>query len=293
MSAYEVEKKNNIARNHESLKQLSLVSAASTLMQAISSSATTPKQISTPGSPMSSTPQDPAWPGAAGDGGSVRTDSMPASPEGAAGMDLNIQPILAPSSKSNPLTDFQAQESWPDWMKSGWGLLMVRDRGKAWDQVVANWAELECGYLIHIAGNSGSAAGHASGLPTAGRPDAVAWWLGRSQKHLEDEVPIGNINAYIALWWAWWKNVNPGWCTTAEGGRLQAGGQGDWNCLRIPRPNGLLMVLLALGWWFSKINKSAHATWEEAVRDVAWVVNELQAIHDPLPTRVAAITTYV
>jgi hypothetical protein len=101
-------------RNHESLKQLSLVSVASTLTWAILSSATTPKQISTPGSPMSSTPQDPAWPGAAGDRGSVQTNSMPASPEGAAGMDLNVQPISAPSSKSNPLTAFQAQESWPD-----------------------------------------------------------------------------------------------------------------------------------------------------------------------------------
>jgi hypothetical protein len=117
--------------------------------------------------------------------------------------------------------------------------------------------------------------------------------LGHSWKHLEDEVPIGNINAYIASWWAWWKNVNPGWHTTAEGGCLQAGGQGNWNCLHIPGPNGLLMILLALGWWFSKIDESARVTWEEAVRDVAWVVNELQAIHDLLPTRVAAITMYV
>jgi hypothetical protein len=45
---------------------------------------------------------------------------------------------------------------------------MARDRGKAWDQLVANWAELECGYLICIAGNSGSVVGRAPGLPTAG-----------------------------------------------------------------------------------------------------------------------------
>jgi hypothetical protein len=199
--------------------------------------------------------------------------------------------LLPPTTASSldeptaPSLSIQLQNGWPDWTKQGWAFLMMRDRGEDWKRLAMDWAELELKYQTLGASSGPSTAGRSSGLPTAGRPQAVAWWLGRGRKHPEDEVPVGDINAYSSAWWSWWGVINPRWWGKDQNRQLIAGGHGDWDCLRVPGPNSIFIVLMCLVWWFAKVDAPARTTWLKAVQDVAWVVSKLRDIHSPLPVK--------
>ncbi|KAJ7481412.1 hypothetical protein B0H11DRAFT_1652549, partial [Mycena galericulata] len=53
------------------------------------------------------------------------------------------------------------------------------------------------------------------------------------------------------------------------------GGEGSWEGMRVPGQNGFLSVLIGLKWWREKAARAGGEEWKEAVRDVAWVLEQL------------------
>lgn len=234
-----MERENNIARNCEALKELDLVGAASSLMKAISTPVNAHLQLphtSLNGGPsQGACPLDETVPGPDNPTTSCVENYSPTKPSAASLLPpttalsdepsavlllppttttlsdepspISLLPLMTVSLLDEPTApslSIQSQNGWPDWMKQGWTFLMMRDHGEDWMRLAMDWAELELKYQTLSASSGPSTAGHLFGLPTAGRPQAVAWWLGWGHKHIEDEVLVGDINAYSSAWWSWW-----------------------------------------------------------------------------------------
>lgn len=84
------------------------------------------------------------------------------------------------------------------------------------------------------------------------------------------------------LWWEWWAGLQPAWRECDDRGIPVIGGSGDWNALRAPGKNGLLIVLLSLAWWREAATNATMQRWTAALADVAWVIQSMaaQALQD-------------
>ncbi|EIM79847.1 uncharacterized protein STEHIDRAFT_116313 [Stereum hirsutum FP-91666 SS1] len=130
-------------------------------------------------------------------------------------------------------------------------------------------------------------AGLGSGLPYSG------WTLGgENYRHPEISrwIKTTSITPHFKLldfeesWWKWWCTVQPQGRPTRDGRPcFQENNQFEWEELDIWGSKGVLLVVLALAWW-GKAPKEAEGDtaqkclWQDAVRDVAWVLWELEAM---------------
>ncbi|KAJ7164816.1 hypothetical protein C8R43DRAFT_878563 [Mycena crocata] len=146
---------------------------------------------------------------------------------------------------------------------------MAGGGGDAWAELVGLWWQHE-----KAAGFDGPKKGKNVKM----RPEEVKGWVGRARQG-GPSPPIGDLYAFITVWWRWWVSINPGWRArkgTPE--RLERTGEGDWSCLSGETgPNGLLNVLVCLRWWRDLLRGDLDAAgWDDAVSDVLWVLKGLR-----------------
>jgi hypothetical protein len=70
--------------------------------------------------------------------------------------------------------------------------------------------------------------------------------------------------------------LNPEWRKTGvtDGERLRKSREGEWGSTVQTGPNGMLNVLICLRWWRDVIDETELGAWEEALKDVSWVMEQ-------------------
>lgn len=121
------------------------------------------------------------------------------------------------------------------------------------------------------------APGHK--LDTDNRPEQVGYWIkcGRPEK----SPPIKDVQRYGDEMRSWWTTLQPAWRRDHVRGKWPlsrvAPEDEDWDRLARGGANGLMMFVIALGWWVEKVNsyKSANEL-VSVVEDVKWVLAEMK-----------------
>ncbi|KAF8133501.1 hypothetical protein K438DRAFT_1551732, partial [Mycena galopus ATCC 62051] len=150
----------------------------------------------------------------------------------------------------------------------------------AWAAAVEAWHALEEATGFQTAGQA---------LPTAGRPDAVGWWVQRARNdrrmpcRLDDKDKENEREDFYEQVVSWWISLNPAW--RKEGlavaadfdfkkhGLKQISG-GDLTGL-FPGLNGMTSVLACLWWWYHLAGMpEGAAAWRALLADVTWVLRE-------------------
>ncbi|KAJ7809103.1 hypothetical protein B0H13DRAFT_1668388 [Mycena leptocephala] len=131
--------------------------------------------------------------------------------------------------------------------------------GCEWSAVKDLWWRLE-----ESSGFSSKTKPHA----TTGRPKAVGIWVKNAWKGTPEFV----VEAMEDDWWTWWTAINPKW--RLRDAKLVREGSGSWDVLRCPSQNGFLNVIICLKWWRTQMD-TASDTWERAVIDVKWVLEQM------------------
>lgn len=117
-------------------------------------------------------------------------------------------------------------------------------------------------------------------LTTKRRPGSVPYWVQRGRPVEPERYPnIGSLSAFATQWWAWWVELNPDRRDMVVGGRLTPGGRVSFDSVKKPGKNGLLSVLACLMWWRDTVGSGDVMDWENAVRDVYWVMLEIRGIN--------------
>ncbi len=95
------------------------------------------------------------------------------------------------------------------------------------------------------------------------------------RRDLKKPPEIADEAEYCRLWWLWWGGLQPEWRLRDSSGRPVPGGNGDWDVLKNPGKNGLMMVLLSLSWWHGVLSSATRMEWQAAVIDVSWVISSM------------------
>lgn len=104
------------------------------------------------------------------------------------------------------------------------------------------------------------------------RPAEVSAWMKNHRKWTD--VPIKDLDGFRKAWWSWWSALQPE-ARMADADRRNNEAMKvpsvdmDWEKLRKPGKNGLLLIMLALAWWGAS---SDDDRWKKAVADVSAVI---------------------
>ncbi|KAI9069756.1 hypothetical protein FKP32DRAFT_1541007, partial [Trametes sanguinea] len=132
----------------------------------------------------------------------------------------------------------------PEWIKHAKDHFVTVSADPRWVSAVEAWLRLER--------SLGYPEGTDSRLPTQGRPFQVHQWLQAKRKYTSMPT-IRRVAEFGAGCQLWWSNLQP-----EARGRTHDGQptrpasplpRESWQVLRRGGPNGLFLVLLALGWW--------------------------------------------
>lgn len=113
------------------------------------------------------------------------------------------------------------------------------------------------------------------------RPSRMGEWFKYGRKlsgQAWDGFCKGDANAFGERWRKWWSDLQPTSRHRDEHGIFLKDTVGvDWDCLRKPGGSGIFLVLVALVWWREMIEAqslqpSGTKNWEDAVKDVVWVL---------------------
>ncbi len=117
----------------------------------------------------------------------------------------------------------------------------------------------------------------STGLSTAHRPAAVHKWLQLCRRNYDQRPEMSDEVSFAEAWWKWWTELQPAWRDRSDDGRPVVGATvGDnWQTLARPGKNGMLITLLTLLWWKEVATQATEASWADAVKDVAWVMEQL------------------
>ncbi|KAH9885582.1 hypothetical protein C8Q73DRAFT_630390, partial [Cubamyces lactineus] len=131
----------------------------------------------------------------------------------------------------------------PEWVKEASLFFATLSADRRWISVVEGWLQLEK--------NLGYPESQDARLPTKGRPIEVRQWIQKHRK-FASKPSIRKVAEFGASCELWWTGMQP-----AE--RIRDGQKYHrpsevlpscvWDSLRRGGPNGLFLVLLALGWW--------------------------------------------
>ncbi|EEB91808.1 hypothetical protein MPER_09777 [Moniliophthora perniciosa FA553] len=126
-------------------------------------------------------------------------------------------------------------------------------------------------------------------LPANLRPDEFSRWFKEGRK---PDLPFNmrRLEPFTESLWEWWNVLNPDWRKRLEKGRMSRAKDGEWDDLRYPGQNGLILPIVGLRWWFI-LEKKEHPSpdWNEMAQDVLWVLESLvkwenEHPDSPLPT---------
>jgi len=77
---------------------------------------------------------------------------------------------------------------------------------------------------------------------------------------------------------AWWSATQPTWRDTSDWPLVQGDTNGrDWGSLTDGGKDGLFLALVSLGWWILARGTCEGSKVDEAIRDVTWVIGELNS----------------
>ncbi|PBK59714.1 hypothetical protein ARMSODRAFT_854145, partial [Armillaria solidipes] len=155
----------------------------------------------------------------------------------------------------------------PPWFRQARQYLGHFKLGKEWEQLLTVFTILE-GRRKFVTGGKA--------LRSEGRPAVIATWIQNARNR--DPKKIGPIPAYAALWWAWWRSLQPEWRELTGVGPFKADGlvmDRSWPELETPKSgvNGMYSVVASLAWWGVHLGDDAEvrAEWALAVADVTFV----------------------
>ncbi|KAE9397170.1 hypothetical protein BT96DRAFT_996008 [Gymnopus androsaceus JB14] len=164
------------------------------------------------------------------------------------------------------------REGWPTWIKKAWDTLSGErvPVGPNWKAAITNWVRLEEHYGYE------NPNGAKAWFPSAGRPSIVGWWAQNAKttsRVLQDKI-FGNVLAFEGNWWKWWLAMNPGWREQDAEGRIVVSGEGEGTSL-----------------YFKSQHLEAGkdiSSWEAAVEDAGWVIEQLEKEKRLYPATVCA-----
>ncbi|RDX40321.1 hypothetical protein OH76DRAFT_1459537 [Lentinus brumalis] len=154
-------------------------------------------------------------------------------------------------------------QGWPEWMRQSFDFLEAKQLGDDFMRALEWWTVIERSYNWESSGK---------GLSPAHRPEEVAHWLKVLRRNIAKSPVIKDEVSYAEKWWKWWAGLQPSWRIRDAQLRPVIGGEGDWEALKKPGKNGLLMVLLSLAWWSDAATAATRSQWDIAVKDVSWVM---------------------
>lgn len=120
--------------------------------------------------------------------------------------------------------------------------------------------------------------------PSRLRPSQVSDWFKNGRKSSGqgwDSCCEGDGDTFGEGWRAWWSDIQPRTRERDGNGALSRNQVDiDWACLCKAGSSGMLLVLVTLSWWRTRLGQaealSSLADWEDAVNDVAWVLGYLK-----------------
>ena len=108
----------------------------------------------------------------------------------------------------------------------------------------------------------------------------MAWWLGRGRGY-ERFPPIEDAEEFGMQTRRWWVTLQPAWRKSKGEDEWPLARHApldeDWGTLAKGGANGLMVFLVALGWWFNEIDgQQAARELASVVEDVRWVLDEIK-----------------
>ncbi len=202
----------------------------------------------------------------------TRSSTLQSAPtQPSTGGELSIEVDFDPKSLATLKT-----YGWSDWGKKAFAHFTEQSYSDDFARAVFRWAALEDRF-----GWEKSAKGYRAQL----RPTAIADWM-RLDRRVHAKVPkLPPVEEYAASWWAWWISLQPEWRAMDSAGRPLRNGEGPWDDLVQPGQNGMLLVLLSLVWWHGIAPESSRGDWDAAVRDVAWVLDQMVLAQVKAPSK--------
>ncbi|KAI9059315.1 hypothetical protein FKP32DRAFT_1534588, partial [Trametes sanguinea] len=132
----------------------------------------------------------------------------------------------------------------PEWILRAQEYLASLSTDARWVRAVEGWLKLER--------ELGFPETPQSRLSTQGRPLQIHQWIQAKRKYAATP-PIRRVAEFGASCELWWSNLQPEQRATSSDGKLTRPSSRlpleAWDEIRRGGPNGLFLVLLALGWW--------------------------------------------
>jgi hypothetical protein len=92
---------------------------------------------------------------------------------------------------------------------------------------------------------------------------------------------VNDPKEYGDRWNAWWWSMQPTWRDPESPSNLPSEvPAGSWSNMLCGGPNGLLLVVIALGWWMKHRTEADSSLIKEAALDVTWVLGQLRMALD-------------
>ncbi|KAG9221974.1 hypothetical protein PTI98_008939 [Pleurotus ostreatus] len=165
----------------------------------------------------------------------------------------------------------------PEWTRKAVEYMVGLGLGDHWLSLVKNWVKLE----TKLAFGEG-VDGRKMRLPTQGRPLQLKDWMQRHRPYTSNAVLITDVVAFGSDVQKWWNTMQPAW-RRGDGDTLQGyvpPENGNWDELAKGGANGLLLLVLAMGWW-GKIDSSN--AWKGLVCDALKTFDAMMLATAPLP----------
>ncbi|KAF4593592.1 hypothetical protein EYR40_008379 [Pleurotus pulmonarius] len=236
---------------------------------------TPPSELTLPAGPTPTPPPEPTPPSEltlpAGP-----TPTPPPEPTPPSELTLPAGPTPTPPPEPTPPSELTLPAgpapTQPAWMQKAVTYMRSLPLGEAWTTLVTTWITLE-GKL-----GFGLVEGKKMKLPTDLRPPQVADWMQRARPLgtrplVESVMTIKDVKVFSEDVMKWWKRIQPAW--RQGDGKLPlpiytpAPGE-NWDVLSQGGTNGLLLVMLVLGWWGDTEPSQA---WQSVVADATKAFN--------------------
>lgn len=165
----------------------------------------------------------------------------------------------------------------PEWLKEAESRLHKFDLDVSFTKLVTTWVRLE-------ATNPGGDGTQLPFLPATKRPAWVTYWIARGRGK-EEDFTGKSATKLEKDWWNWWialqpavRNLRVSDALLGKRDHTTQVAEDEWGSLNTRGINGLLSVLMALGWWGTIVfNHMVDWTrWLRAVHDVSWVMQQLK-----------------
>lgn len=92
-----------------------------------------------------------------------------------------------------------------------------------------------------------------------------------------NQLPIlKSLESFEKEWVAWWSAAQSDWHNTGDWPLLwEDVNEPDWDELPNGGKDGLFLIVVTLGWWILARDPSKHLKLDDAIADVAWVIDKL------------------